>query len=348
MQETAVLVTNVKLEAKAWTQATLPTRAGGLGLRRVESLALPCFLASINKSLMLMDMILPEPLTERPQLLINAEQHLNAQYPAIETPSGEAVVQQRAWDDAISKIEFDNLLNSANQIERARLLAAASPHSGAWLQALPIEGLGLNLDDEVVRVAVSLRVGAEMCEPHKCRCGSKSDNLGLHGLSCRRSAGRLPRHYSLNDIIKRSLEQAGTPAWLEPVGLDRGDGRRPDGITVFPFSNGKSLTWDATCSDTFCKTNIGDTALSPGSAATRAEERKRVFYSGIAARYRFEPVAVETTGVLGKSTSKFVAELGRRITARTGERRETEFLRQRISLAIMRGNAASIMATGTV
>ena len=80
--------------------------------------------------------------------------------------------------------------------------------------------------------------------------------LGLHGLSFQRSAGRLPRHSSLNDIIKRSLKQAGVPSWLEPVGLDRGDGRRPDGITVFPFSNGKSLTWDATCSDTFCKSNI--------------------------------------------------------------------------------------------
>ena len=157
--------------------------------------------------------------------------------------------------------------------------------------------------------------------------------LGLHGLSFQRSAGRLPRHSSLNDIIKRSLEQAGVPSWLEPVGLDRGDGRRPDGITVFPFSNGKSMTWD--------------TAHSPGSAATKAEERKRQFYSGIAARYRFEPIAVETTGVLGESTCKFVAELGRRISGRTGEKRETEFLRQRLSLAIMRGNAASIMATGS-
>ena len=28
---------------------------------------------------------------------------------------------------------------------------------------------------------------------------------------------------------------------LEPVGLDRGDGKRPDDITLFPFQSGKSL-----------------------------------------------------------------------------------------------------------
>ena len=38
-------------------------------------------------------------------------------------------------------------------------------------------------------------------------------------------------------------------------------------------------------------------------------------------------------------------ELGRRITAVTGERRATEFLLQRLSVAIQRGNAASILGT---
>ena len=30
-------------------------------------------------------------------------------------------------------------------------------------------------------------------------------------------------------------EVAGFPSQLEPVGLDRGDGKRPDCITLFPF-----------------------------------------------------------------------------------------------------------------
>ena len=190
-------------------------------------------------------------------------------------------------------------------------------------------------------------MGAPTGEPHKCKCSAKVDNLGLHGLACQPTApaGRLPRHYSLNDIVKRSLAMAGFPSSLEPTGLDDRDGRRPDGITIFPFSNGKCLTWDATCSDTYCKTNIGDTAHNPGAAASKAEERKRAFYSRLESRYRFEPISVETTGVYGPSTAKFISELGRKIYNRTGERRETEWLRQRISMAIIRGNAACVKAT---
>ena len=67
------------------------------------------------------------------------------------------------------------------------------------------------------------------------------DSLGLHGLSCKFSAGRHPRHSAPNYVVKRSLRGAGVPSILEPVGVDSGDGKRPDGIAVFPFSRGKSL-----------------------------------------------------------------------------------------------------------
>ena len=53
-------------------------------------------------------------------------------------------------------------------------------------------------------------------------------------------------HANLNDKVKRFLAAAGVPSWLEPVCLDRGDGRRPDGVTVLRFCRGKSLCRDAT------------------------------------------------------------------------------------------------------
>ena len=45
----------------------------------------------------------------------------------------------------------------------------------------------------------------------------------------------------LNNVVKRALDYAGFPAQLEPTGLDRGDGKRPCGLTVFPFESGKCL-----------------------------------------------------------------------------------------------------------
>ena len=70
----------------------------------------------------------------------------------------------------------------------AHLLASQRKESGEWLQAPPMSSLGLHMDDEVMRVAVGLHLGASLCKPHKChQCGADVDHLALHGLSCRKS-----------------------------------------------------------------------------------------------------------------------------------------------------------------
>ena len=200
------------------------------------------------------------------------------------------------------------------------------------------------MSPEVLRVAIALRVGAKVCEAHSCRCGSGMDVKGLHGLSCRYSSGRHPRHAAMNDVVKRALQRAGLPSVLEPPGLDRGDGRRPDGITVFPYRNGKSLVWDCTCVDTFAETHLNDSAVDAGSAAGAAEYRKRQKYSALAADYIFEPIAIETTGAYGSTTSLIMRSIGRRLVESTNDPRESAWFQQRMALAIQRGNAFSILS----
>ena len=60
---------------------------------------------------------------------------------------------------------------------------------------------------------------------------------------------------------------------------------------------------------------------------------------------KFCAFAVETLCAFGEDALKLVRELGNRLRKITGEARSTSFLIQRVSLAIQRGNAASIMAT---
>ena len=345
VRTTASQITNVSLDENQWKQASLPVQHGGLGLRSITQLSLPCHISSMHQTLPLTRKILNSP-DLQPTSLTEAESQFLSMYPGSQAPSEDKASSQRQWDELANNKEFSNLINSANQVHSARLLAAASPHTGAWLQALPSSALGLHLDRETIRINVALRLGATVCEPHQCRCSKFVDSLGHHGLSCKKSAGRLPRHSNLNDVVKRSLNSMGTPSRLEPVGLDRGDGKRPDGITTFPFSGGKYLCWDSTCGDTFAPSIIHESATKAGSAANKAEERKRQHYQNLETRYRFEPLAFETTGVYGKSTAKLVSEIGRKITGATGDKRETHWLRQRISVAIARGNAASVLNTG--
>ena len=91
---------------------------------------------------------------------------------------------------------------------RARLTAVKAPHSGDWLNALPITSCGLRLEDDAIRVAVGLRLGASLCEPHQCTCGNMINTRGNHGLSCKRSAGRTLRHNYINDLVYHALLQA--------------------------------------------------------------------------------------------------------------------------------------------
>ena len=76
-----------------------------------------------------------------------------------------------------------------------------------------------------------------------------------------------------------------------------------------------------------------------------AEKLKRDKYAELATSNDFVPIAVETMGAWGADALALTAELGGRITALTGEPRSTSFLRQRLDIAIQRGNAAAIRGT---
>jgi len=58
--------------------------------------------------------------------------------------------------------------------------------------------------------------------------------------------------------------------------------------------------------------------------------------------YYFQPVAIETTGVYGKSTAPFLSSLANKLVDISGDPRKVQWLRQRHSLAVVRGNTASI------
>ena len=189
-------------------------------------------------------------------------------------------------------------------------------------------------------------MGAAICHPHKCEfCGREVDQLGHHGLSCRYSQGRLARHNAFNSLIHCSLAAAKIPSRLEPSGLHRSDGKRPDGVTMTPWSEGKFLVWDATCVDTFCESHKHKCASECGAAAAHAEGEKAGKYSSLDHAYSFQPIAIETSASVGSSTMSFLRALGHRLKTTTGEPQSTAFLMQRLSVAIQTVNAISVLGS---
>jgi len=244
--------------------------------------------------------------------------------------------KQKTWDSLVVESCFSRLLNqqAANPRERARLQACSQKESGAWLTAPPISSLGLRMCN-----ATSLRLSAHLCAPHDCtHCGRRVDKTGLHGLSCRRSTGRLPRHNQLNAIIKQSLASANIPSVLEPQGLSRTDGKRPDRMTITPWAQGRLLIWDATCWDTMAASNIHIAISGPGRVADMAARRKRETYREISYNHHFVPAAVETMGSFGEDTIAFLHQVASRIQAISKDPLEYLKLCQRFSVCIQNFN----------
>ena len=241
----------------------------------------------------------------------------------------------------------DALLRATpDETARARLLASQRRETGEWLQSPPMSALGLRMDNEVIRVAAGLRLGITLCLPHQChQCSADVDHLGLHGLSCRKSQGWHPRHAAVNELIRRSLASAKIPSHLEPSGIMRSDGKRPDGATIMPWKNGRTMVWDATCPDTFALSHVAHVAREAGTVASQAERNKCQKYALLCTSHHFVPIAIETSGVFGPEAASFFGELGRRIRAETGEPRSLPFLLQGIAVAVQQGNAAAVLGT---
>ncbi|KAG7301774.1 hypothetical protein JYU34_014797 [Plutella xylostella] len=337
-------VLNIKLEGDQWRQAALPIRHGGLGIRRVKETGLSAFLSSAHGVVDLVTRILSiNGDGFRLPFVTEALEGWEAQCPGKELPDHLDV--QKAWDDVLCKSVLDKIMESSIGVDLARVRASSKPESGSWLHALPSPQMGTLLDDDSLRIAVALRLGCDICEQHHCICGALVDSRGHHGLSCPKCAGRFPRHHALNDLIKRAMVMANIPCVLEPPGLSRTDGKRPDGLTLVPWERGRSLLWDVTCVSTFAASHLAGTARVAGSAAENAARLKHQKYTDLKNRYLFVPVAVETSGVWGGEAKALIRDLGRRIASRGHDRRSGSYLAQRLSLAIQRSNAASIMGT---
>jgi hypothetical protein len=331
-------ITNSCLSDLNWIQASLPVKDGGLGIRSVALLAPSAFLASAAATLSLQSQILPVDFNQTDRLR-DVTSDIWVVRHGTEVPMEPENAKQNVWDAASvktgSRLLFEHFTDPHH---RARLLACQAPHSGDWLNAWPISSCGLRLDDEAIRVAAGLRLGVNLCAIHECPCGAMVDAGGTHGLSCRRSSSRIIRHGLINDLVYRAFVRAGIPASKEPLGLNRVDGKRPDGSTLIPW-DGKCLTWDVTVSDTFAASHLPKTSQVAGGAAEEANERKCQKYANIMLTHGFCAIACETMGPINESGLSLLKELGRRITKVSGDTRERAFLLQRLSILIQRGNA---------
>ena len=134
---------------------------------------------------------------------------------------------QNYWTSPLSDATFHQLITHLDAENVERLSAYQDPFGSAWLNVVSNKNLGSTLTDQQLRISLSLRLGAKICEKHTCRCGKRVEENGHHSLSCARSAGRFSRHHNLNTLMKQSLSSIKVPSILVPYIIYKFQERMP-------------------------------------------------------------------------------------------------------------------------
>jgi hypothetical protein len=98
---------------------------------------------------------------------------------------------------------------------------------------------------------------------------------------------------------------------LEPNGLFRDDGKRPDEMTLVPWIKGQPLVWDVTIVNTLADSYVLKTCEVSGFAAEMAYKRKHSKYSSIISSHNvFKGLAFEALGPWCKEAIDFINVIG--------------------------------------
>ncbi|KAF2903911.1 hypothetical protein ILUMI_02263, partial [Ignelater luminosus] len=94
---------------------------------------------------------------------------------AEEIPASSVCCIQSVWEvPVIQHTLFDHTISTNTAEDKARLLAAHSIPSSI--------------------TSVAIRLGADVCQTHRCPCGAAVSAKGLDVLACKLSRGRISRH----------------------------------------------------------------------------------------------------------------------------------------------------------
>lgn len=207
--------------------------------------------------------------------------------------------------------------------------------------------VGLRMDSESIKAAVGLRLGARssvywtplsaLWQPRWSIWYSwpqLPSEPGSHSLS----------HWAECDHPESSFIHPFS-FYLGAQGLFRTDGRRPDGLSLIPWSRGHALVWDATCRDTFAPSYLHLSSAKTGAVAEEAAVAKCHQNREICATHCFIPLAFESTGVFSQVTLDFIKDQAYRTRVQSHDPLSYLKLCQRImiSVSIQRYTCVSVL-----
>ena len=122
---------NIQLDDKTWRQASLPVKAEGLGVRRIEDLALPAYVSSSSAAEALVLQIAPS-VAEPFGLLVSAalEAWSAAAGNGVDPPTQPSASRQSSWDTPLVIHALKDPLSGASDQDALRLRSVSAEDVG--------------------------------------------------------------------------------------------------------------------------------------------------------------------------------------------------------------------------
>ena len=358
---------SLDLSEQQWRQVGLPVRLGGLGLMKAEDLLEPCFLGSLITGQPAVAALLGVRVPTRCfEGAAEAFEDLRKRLPGVNgVPvtledleagcSGHPHAQRMLTAFVHERTQASLSGEEMSARDCLRLRAVCRENCGNWLNALPVESLGLKFAPWEFQVALKWWLGIPLFpKGAKCQlvsmegraCGADLDEFGDHAVKCATGPTRIARHDGVNLAWFYIVRAAGFHPILEQH-LDPDSKRRSADTFVPNWTAGSGCAHDWVIPHVMQNRALKHRNANPSEAVRVAEVRKK---SGAAEECAkrgidFLPLALDTFGGLGmlamKAIRKVVAEMRVRRGKLSGisEGRIT----QRLRCAMLKGIVAQLL-----
>ena len=288
MREALDAVVGMRQTDAQWEWSTLPVRLGGCGLRKAEEHREAAYMASrsmtkkdVERLVGMGHRIEDEFRLDLAVGWYNERVGVAEQVAVAQVGEG---VEQRKLSKAVDEAKREQLVGRARErgdlAELARMRARGAPFAGAWMRAVPCEGLGLGIPSQAFRAHFRWCVGAPVYETdsHCNHCNSILPREGNHAMECLGGSDRIGRHNAIRDILEGAGKEAGLGPVKEKVGVFANNQQKPADIYLPGFFLGQDACVDVTVRSPLVSTVVGRAALTSLVAASVGVEEKRAKY----------------------------------------------------------------------
>ena len=321
----------------------MPVKHGGLGIRKVGENSEAAHHASQR---------ITNPLVEQ---IIKQSDQLPSKTEETEARSTTVKMLKE-----VQAMEIEEL-TSKQSPDLKRILKQHSEHgASSWLNALPLEEQGFNLNKGEFRDALSLRYNNTPRNlPTKCPCGEKFNVT--HALDCKRGGFVNARHDNIKNFEAKMVHLVCNDVEVEPQLQPVEGGKyqksantsveaRPDIRARGFWRDGQNAFFDVRVTNPACESQKN---MSLKSILNKHEQEKKRQYNQRIMNIEhgtFTPLVYTTTGVMGHECDLYHKALADRISRKKGDRYDDimQYLRTKLSFLALKSTLLCLRGSRSV